>query len=100
MPVFDRGDGTPSEDPLSVLRRAFTKLYSLWVTKTYPFPSKAPNLSIHYGCDVSRSHAHRIKLGGSVTIHKDVLLRVQVPLEDEGDPVLVIDDGCVGRPGP
>ncbi len=98
MLAFRRGNSAPSEDPLSILRRAVNKLYSIWVSKTYPFASKGANLSIDCGSDVLRSHAHRIKLGGSVTIHKDVLLRVQVPLEDEGDPVLVIDQGCVIGP--
>jgi acetyltransferase-like isoleucine patch superfamily enzyme len=96
--MFHRKDGTQSEDPLVLLRRAFIRLYSVWVSRTYPFASRVHNLSIHYRTDVSRSHAHRIKLGGSVVIDKDVLLRVHVPLEEEGDPVVAIDEGCVVGP--
>ena len=93
--MFHRRGSAPFEDPLNLLHRAVIKLYSIWVSMTYPFACSGRNLSIHYGCKLSRSHAHRIKLGGSVAIHKDVNLRVQVPLEDQGDPVLVIDEGCV-----
>jgi acetyltransferase-like isoleucine patch superfamily enzyme len=98
MPLFRRGDGAPSEDPLNLLHRAVIRIYSKWVSMTYPFASKGPNLSIHYGSDLSRSHAHRIKLGSSVAIEKDAILRVEVPLAEEGDPVLVIDEGCVIGP--
>lgn len=98
MPMFHRRDGVPFEDPLNLLRRAVIKLYSIWVSMTYPFASKGRNLSIHYGSDLPRPHARRIKLGSSLVIHKDAALKVRVPLEDEGDPVIVIDEGCVIGP--
>jgi acetyltransferase-like isoleucine patch superfamily enzyme len=98
MPAPHRRDSAPAEDPLRKLRNVVIKLYSKWVSKTYPFACQGPNLSIHYGSDVSRSHAHRINLGASVVVHKDVTLRVQVPLENQGDAVLVIGDGCVFEP--
>jgi acetyltransferase-like isoleucine patch superfamily enzyme len=98
MPLLERKSGWRLEDPLNLFRRVLIELYSTWVSKTYPFASKAANLSIHYGCTLSRSHAPRIKLGASVTIQKDVILRVQAPLDEEGDPILVFDQGCVIGP--
>jgi acetyltransferase-like isoleucine patch superfamily enzyme len=93
-----RKDATQPADPLSLLRRAAISLYSMWVRKTYPFAACGANFSIHYGSDMSRTHARRIKFGENVEVHKDVTLRVQVPLEEVGDPVLVIEDGCVVGP--
>lgn len=87
-----------ADDPLKLVRRALVKLYSVWVSGTYPFASLGSNLCMHFGSDVSKAHVHRMKFGNSVTVHKDVLLRVQVPLEEEGDPVLVIDDECIIGP--
>jgi acetyltransferase-like isoleucine patch superfamily enzyme len=96
--MVDRKNGAQSEDPLVLIRRVLIRLYSAWVSRTYPFASRVHNLSIHYRTDLSRSHAPRIKLGDSVIIDKDVLLLVHVPLEEEGDPVVVIDEGCVVGP--
>src|SRR5580658_2868834 len=75
---------TTLKDPLVLLRQLSIHLYSLWVSKTYPFSAVGSNLIIHYRSDLSKSHAHRIKLGRSVFLDKDSQLRVQVPLEEEG----------------
>jgi acetyltransferase-like isoleucine patch superfamily enzyme len=96
--MFRRRSGIRSQDPLNRLRQALIRIYSAWVSRTYPFASLGSNLSIHYRSDLSRSHAHRIKLGDSVVIDKDALLRVHVPLEEDGDPVIVVEDGCVIGP--
>jgi acetyltransferase-like isoleucine patch superfamily enzyme len=88
----------PMDDPLKVVRDALIKLYSLWVSGTYPFASLGSNLSIHFGSVVTKTHVHRMKFGNSVTINKDALLRVHVPLHEEGEPVLVIEDDCVVGP--
>jgi acetyltransferase-like isoleucine patch superfamily enzyme len=84
-----------SEDPLRVISRTLTKVYTLWLSATYPFASRGRNLSIHYTCDLQRPMAHRIKLGNSVLIAKDVWLSVFVPLEENGEPVIIVDDGCI-----
>jgi acetyltransferase-like isoleucine patch superfamily enzyme len=82
----------PFEDPLRLLPRSLTKLYSIWVSLTYPFACKGHNLSIHYTCDLLRSKAHRIKLGNSVQIRKDSIINVALPPEQNGEPIIVIDD--------
>jgi acetyltransferase-like isoleucine patch superfamily enzyme len=88
----------PFEDPLRLLPRSLTKLYSIWVSLTYPFASEGPNLSIHYTCTLKREVAHRIKLGSSVRIGKDAWLNVTIVGEGTGEPVIVIEDNC--RIGP
>lgn len=82
------------EDPLSWIPRILTKLYSLWVSATYPFLSLGNNLSIHYSCDMKRSVAHRLHLGNSVYIAKDAWLNVTMARECE-DPAIVLGDRCV-----
>ncbi len=96
--LFRTGIGAQLMAPLSSIRRILIKQYSLWVSKTYPFASVGSNLSIHFRADLSRTHAHRIKLGSSVVIDKDSVLRVQVPVDEEGDPILIVDDGSVIGP--
>ena len=96
--LFHAGIGAHLMAPLSSIRRILIRQYSLWVSKTYPFASVGSKLSIHFRANLSRTYAHRIKLGSSVVIDKDTVLRVQVPLEEEGDPVLIIDDDSVIGP--
>ena len=81
------------EDPLSLVSRAMNKLYTLWLTTTYPFASKGHNLNVHCPCVLSRLVANRIMLGNSVVIRKDVWLNV--PEESDGEHNLVIDDNCL-----
>jgi acetyltransferase-like isoleucine patch superfamily enzyme len=89
----------PSNDPLRLLSSCFTKLYSLWVSLTYPFASKGSNLSIHYTCKLSRLNAHRIKLGDSVQLRPDVSVTL-LARDQTGDPLIMIDDNtCIGRMG-
>ena len=83
---------SPMEDPLRLLPKILTKLYSIWVSLIYPFASRGQNLSIHYTCDLSRLQAHRIKLGNSVRILADVCLDIVAPPEENGAPKVVIDD--------
>jgi len=82
----------PIADPLHLLPRILTKLYSIWVSLTYPFASKSRNLLIHCTCDLSRRKAHRIKLGNSVLIMKDAFIEVDAPPEQDGEPLIEIDD--------
>jgi acetyltransferase-like isoleucine patch superfamily enzyme len=88
------GQPSPMEDPLGLLPRALSKLYSLWVSLTYPFASVGRNLSVHYTCNWRRSRAHRIKLGNSVQIRKDAIIDVVAPPEHNGEPIIVVDDHC------
>jgi acetyltransferase-like isoleucine patch superfamily enzyme len=82
----------PSQDPLRVLPRALTKLYSIWVSLTYPFVSVGRNLSAHYTCRLDKHSAAAIKLGNSICLGKDAWLNV--PKGAQGNVGLVIDDNC------
>jgi acetyltransferase-like isoleucine patch superfamily enzyme len=86
------GDRIHGEDPLSLLSRAQTKLYSLWVSCTYPFAAKGRNLSIHHSCLLKRPLARQMKLGNSVIIRKDAWLNI--PCEDDGQLKISIGDNC------
>jgi acetyltransferase-like isoleucine patch superfamily enzyme len=80
------------EDPLSLLIRVTTKIYTLWIRATYPFASKGSDLSIHYPCTLSRQTANNIRLGNSVIIRKDSWLNIIA--ERAGDLTLNIEDNC------
>jgi acetyltransferase-like isoleucine patch superfamily enzyme len=83
---------SPMEDPLRLLSRILTKLHSVWVSLTYPFISRGRKLSMHYTCDLSRLKAHRIKLGNSVRILEDVSIDIVAPPDQDGEPLVVIDE--------
>lgn len=78
------------EDPLSYLSRTLTKLNSIWVRLTYPFASIGRKVSIHYTCYLPRKAAHKIKIGSSVQLGKDVWIGAIVETTD--GPVIVIDE--------
>lgn len=80
-------------DPLELLPRGLTKLYSIWVSLVYPFASKGRNLSIHFTSQLDRQRAVRISLGNSVSLKKDAWLNVATE-DPTGEPVIVIDDNC------
>jgi acetyltransferase-like isoleucine patch superfamily enzyme len=83
------------EDPLRLLGRFPVWLYSAWVRATYPFASLGSGVTFHYTWDFRRYAAHRVKLGNSVSIGKDVHFGVYCPNGEKGDPILVIEDGCI-----
>lgn len=83
------------EDPLRLLARFPTRLYSAWVRATYPFASLGHDVTFHYTWDFRRYAAHRVRLGNHVEIGKDVHFGVYCPNGEKGEPLLVIDDGCV-----
>lgn len=86
-------DHSPSDDPLELLPRGLTKLYSIWLSRTYPFASIGRGGSFHFTSRVSRQRASRISLGNSVGLREYAWLSVAV--EDPiGDPVIVIEDNC------
>jgi acetyltransferase-like isoleucine patch superfamily enzyme len=80
-------------DPLELLPKGLTKLYSIWVSLVYPFASKGRNLSVHFTSQLDRQRAVRISIGNSVSLRKDVCLNVATE-DPTGEPVIVIDDNC------
>src|SRR5690349_9058973 len=93
VPDPTRKPRTSFGDPLILLPRLLTKLYSWWVSTTYPFASIGRSLSMHHTAIINRRLASRIKLGNSVILRKDAWLNV-LPESDE-QLKIVIDDGCV-----
>ncbi len=83
----------PLADPLELVPKGLTKLYSIWVSLTYPFASKGRNLSFHFTSQLDRQRAVRISLGNSVSLRKDAWLSVATE-DPTGEPVIVIDDNC------
>lgn len=81
------------EDPLFLISRTIRKLYSLWLTWTYPFVSIGPRFSAHHTCDIRRAIAPYIRLGNRILLEKNVRLDV-VLIPRKSDPVIIIEDGC------
>ena len=84
----------PFEDPLNILSRAITKLYSWWVTSTYPFASVGRNLFIHRTAILSSRIAPGIKIGDSVIIRNHAWINT-FDLAGPEDVKIIIDDRCV-----
>lgn len=83
-------------DPLRLIPRVLTKLYSMWVRAVYPFVSCGHNVSLHYTCDLQDTGLMR--LGNFITVHKDVWLHAHASKEGRTEPALIIDDNCfIGR---
>jgi acetyltransferase-like isoleucine patch superfamily enzyme len=80
------------DDPLAYLRRGVTRLYTLWISCTYPFASCGRNLSIHYPCRLSKTIAAHIRLGSSVLIGKDAW--INIVSDGVQDIKITIDDNC------
>jgi acetyltransferase-like isoleucine patch superfamily enzyme len=88
----------PSKDPLSLVSRILSRLYTLWLVWTYPFVSVGKNFWAHYSCDLRRPVASHIKIGNSVALDRDVWLNIPAAAPGGNNPVIVIEDGCkVGR---
>jgi acetyltransferase-like isoleucine patch superfamily enzyme len=83
------------QDPLKLVPRMLRKLHTEWLRMTYPFASMGSKVSIHPTCFIDRKNAHRIKLGNDIRIEKDTCLGLSVPPEQDGEPVIVIEDNCV-----
>jgi acetyltransferase-like isoleucine patch superfamily enzyme len=83
----------PSEDPLNLFSMLLKKIYSLWVSRTYPFASIGHNASFHITSKLSRQRSGRISIGNSVSIGDHVWLNVATD-EPIGEPTIVIDEGC------
>jgi acetyltransferase-like isoleucine patch superfamily enzyme len=83
----------PFADPLELLPRLLTKLYSGWVSKTYPFASIGRGVLFHCTSKVSRQRSTRIQLGNGVRILEHAWLCVATDAPS-GEPTIVIDDEC------
>lgn len=81
------------DDPLDLFPRGLTKLYSLWVGKTYPFASIGKNVSFHYTSRVCRSRATRISVGNCVSLREYAWLNVATD-DYLGEPTIVLNDNC------
>jgi acetyltransferase-like isoleucine patch superfamily enzyme len=95
MPNSTRKHPGRSEDPLNLFGQAYIKLYSLWVTATYPFASSGRNLYIHPTTVLSRRVASGIRLGSYVIIRNNAWLNTFDVSEDESKAKIIIDDRCV-----
>jgi acetyltransferase-like isoleucine patch superfamily enzyme len=95
MPVSIRKPSARFEDPLNLFSGVITKLYSLWVSATYPFASKGSNLLMHYTTVLSRRVAPGIKLGNSVIIRNNAWVNTFDLSGAEDEVKIVIDDHCV-----
>ncbi|MGB9419511.1 MAG: acyltransferase [Candidatus Acidiferrum sp.] len=84
-----------SEDPLNLLSYAFAKLYTFWLSTTYPFASIGSNLSIHPTIVLSRRVAPRIKIGNFVIIRNNAWLNAFDLTETDAGATIIIDDHCV-----
>jgi len=83
------------EDPLNVCSRAITKVYSVWVSVTYPFACTGSNLFIHPTAVLSRRIAPGIKLGSSIIVRNNAWINT-FDLDESDDGVkIIIDDHCV-----
>jgi acetyltransferase-like isoleucine patch superfamily enzyme len=90
-------DLTSFEDPLNVVLRVARKLYSLWLSWTYPFESVGHHLSVHYSCDIRRTIAGYIRIGADVVIGSGS--RVDIPeILHDSKPVIIIEDHCTIGP--
>jgi acetyltransferase-like isoleucine patch superfamily enzyme len=84
----------PSADPLELIPRGLTKMYSKWASLTYPFASIGRDVSFHFTSKVSRQRALRISLGNSVSIGEHAWLNVATH-DPAGEPTIVIDENCI-----
>ncbi|HTY85553.1 MAG TPA: acyltransferase [Silvibacterium sp.] len=80
------------DDPLQLIPRVLTKLYTLWVRATHPFASLGQGVSIHYTCDLHNTGL--MSLGNVITVHKDTWLHAHPSPANESRPALIIGDHC------
>jgi acetyltransferase-like isoleucine patch superfamily enzyme len=84
------------EKRLRFVPRAFTRLYSIWISATYPFASLGRKVSFDYRCDLQNTPL--IEIGDFVSIHKDAWVHASLYAEGKDKPVLIIGNRCfIGR---
>ena len=87
----------PAEDPLLWVSRAVTKANSIWLKWTYPFAEFGKGVSIHSTCELRRSYSHKIRIGDSVLLDREVWLNVP-NVSGNTEPALIIGRGSnIGR---
>lgn len=87
----------PFADPLMLIPRILSKLYSIWLSYTYPFFSLGNNLNVHYSSDIRRPVTRHIKIGNNVYIDRDVWLNIPY-IPNTRDPIIILGDYCeIGR---
>jgi acetyltransferase-like isoleucine patch superfamily enzyme len=91
--VHPKKHSPPFEDPLDLLSKGLTKMYSLWRSRFYPFASIGRNVSFHFTSRVCRARASRISLGNSVSLREYAWLSVATE-DPTGEPTIVLDDNC------
>jgi len=90
-------DHLSAEDPALWIPRFLTKANSIWLKATYPFDEFGHKVSIHYSCEIRRPYAHKIRIGDSVILGRDVWVNVPV-IPESSEPAIVIGRGTkVGR---
>lgn len=80
-------------DPLELVSRGLTKLFSIWIRVTYPFASIGRNVKFHFTSQLDRRRAVRVRLGNAVGVGKDAWLNVATE-DPTGEPVILIEDNC------
>jgi acetyltransferase-like isoleucine patch superfamily enzyme len=95
VPHSTRKSNVRFEDPLTFFSRATTKLFSLWVSATYPFASIGSDVSIHHTVLFSRRMAPAIRIGNSVMIRKDAWINTFDIEDAHAEPTIIIDDNCL-----
>ena len=82
-----------NDDPLDLLVRTPTKIYSAWVRLVYPFASIGRKVSFHFTSKIYRPRASRISLGSSVSLREYAWLSVATD-DPKGEPTIVLEDNC------
>ncbi len=83
----------PFRDPLEILPRIISKMYSLWIGRTYPFHSIGRKTSFHLTSKVHRPRSTRISLGSFVSLREYAWLNVATE-DPNGEPTIVLEDNC------
>src|SRR6185312_3425891 len=83
------------EDPLNLFSHAVRKLYSVWVSRTYPFASIGRNLQIHPSAILRRRVSPGIKIGNSVIIRNQAWINTCDLHESDTGIKIVLEDNSV-----
>jgi acetyltransferase-like isoleucine patch superfamily enzyme len=86
-----------AEDPLCIISRGKTWLYTRWIKNTYPFAKFGRGTSVDHTCDILRSRASAVSLGENVYLAPDIWLNVTEGVRGPR-PKIVLGAGCrIGR---
>jgi acetyltransferase-like isoleucine patch superfamily enzyme len=83
-------------DPLRLVPRILSKVFTIWVRLVYPFTRLGDAVSFHYTCNLENTAL--MDIGDFVQVNKDVWLYAGPKPADTGEPVLSVGDHCfIGR---